>query len=200
MDCTILNALTKRNENCVLLDKATGKRYKITISYRKLMLIRLLQPVSYVLYGLIVISILMIFGPFNKLSIIILIIAYLINIPMSLSGNGISFVDRIHAFLVSPITHSTLNMRTYLETKNFSSRETLLNVEEILITDGIIELSRKALSYINLSIQAQSKSDIIAVHNLKLINLNHGGYPINDQTKVKVDETKITADETQSVN
>jgi hypothetical protein len=113
--------------DCVVINKITGESHKIEISYVKLMLIKLLLPVSYVLYGLIIATILKTFIPNSILLPIILVSAYLINIPMSLSKNGISFVDRIHNFLISPITNS-MDIREIAKNKNVRNEQTILNL------------------------------------------------------------------------
>jgi len=68
-----------------LIDKETGQKYKLmNASPLKLMIVRLLLPVSYVFYGLIIAFVLKIIGFSGQLSLMLLAIAYIVNIPLSI--------------------------------------------------------------------------------------------------------------------
>ncbi len=92
-----------------IMDKETGTKYKVVnVSLKKLALVRLLLPVSYVLYGLIIAFVLTMIDFSSKLSLTLLAIAYIVNIPLSVSKKHRSFIDMLHSFLAAPIIDSML--------------------------------------------------------------------------------------------
>lgn len=126
-----------------ILDKETGDKYKVvSMSLKKLMLIRLLLPVSYVLYGLIVAFILTIIGFSDKLSLILLAVAYIVNIPLSVSKKQRSFIDILYSFLAAPILDSMLVL-VNPQTKKERINEILIRGIEQVSTDKMLKLCEK---------------------------------------------------------
>jgi hypothetical protein len=155
---------TELNKNCVLLDKRQGRRYPIILNYKNLILVRLLYPVSHMVFGLIIASILSLFDIFNIFSLSFLIFAYIINIIMDVSENYVSFTQRIHSFLSAPLIHSTFETQKSTKSRNksrnkalskiLSNGSVLIELEEILSTLEIFRIYKKVINYFHLGVSA----------------------------------------------
>lgn len=126
------------------------------------MFIRSLLPVSYLLYGLVVSLILTIAGISRDTSVVILIIAYCINIPMTLLNKS-SIVERIFKYLAAPhvrsiflLDNSSENIPSKsLPDKTETSAVELRGIEQAMSFRQILDICKAFEQHFKLNIKVQ---------------------------------------------
>jgi hypothetical protein len=88
-----------------LRDIKTGKEYKVDISIKKMILMRMLEPTSYLLYGLSVALIITVIGIPPETGVLILAVAYAANLILEVAYKQ-SPARYIHMLLSRPIINS----------------------------------------------------------------------------------------------
>lgn len=125
------------------------------------MLLRSLLPVSYLLYGLIIAVILTIAGVSIDKSVIILIIAYCMNIPLTLMKKP-SFVEIIYKCLATPVIRSMFvdnpsrgNRKKSKSIETMKDASTFKELDIAFSFRQILNMCKAFEKYFNLNIKIQ---------------------------------------------
>ncbi|MDD4496744.1 MAG: hypothetical protein PHV51_01110 [Methanosarcinaceae archaeon] len=125
-----------------IMDKELGTKYKLNLSLENFILIKLLLPLSYVLYGLTVAFVLTIIGFSDTLSLTLLGAAYLVNIPLSISKKYRSPIDRLFSFLASPVLDSIVTVDNPEANTERINKTSIRVIEQALNSDEVLKLCK----------------------------------------------------------